>query len=267
MKQYNKLAILLLAATITGCGGTPQTAKVDTAAAATAPPEHEKASVPQPIAEPVSKVTVDDRVINHVPLDARKQIALTFDDGPDNKYTPKILDILKKNQIKATFFLVGEHAERYPDTVKRIAEEGHIIGNHTWDHQDLAKLPPESIHNEIAKTDEMIKKITGQSPSLFRAPYGAVNEQVKSDAASSGHMLIGWSVDTMDWDGKTVQQIMAAVKKEAAPGAIILQHSSGGKKGNLNNTVEALPQIIAYLKNNGYSFVTVPELLTSLKSN
>ncbi|TXK72399.1 polysaccharide deacetylase family protein [Paenibacillus sp. N3.4] len=202
----------------------------------------------------------EERVIHRVNTTERK-VALTFDDGPDNKYTPKILNILKTNDIKATFFVIGEHAEKYPEVMKRIAQEGHAIGNHSWDHANLAKLPNDRIKSEITDTDTKINSIVNQVPVLFRAPYGVVNNEIKNIAASTGHQIIGWSVDTLDWDGKSVAQILAALKKEVKPGAIILQHSAGGKGGNLGNTIEALPQIITYLKQNGYSFATVPDLL------
>ncbi|WP_197080890.1 polysaccharide deacetylase family protein [Gordoniibacillus kamchatkensis] len=112
------------------------------------------------------------------------------------------------------------------------------------------------------ETDTVLERLTGAKPTLFRAPYGAVSADVTTAAAETGHLMIGWSVDTMDWDGKNVAQILAAVRKEGKPGSIVLQHSAGGKNGNLSNTVAALPQIISYFQKNGYAFVTVPELLS-----
>jgi peptidoglycan-N-acetylglucosamine deacetylase len=192
-----------------------------------------------------------------------KKVALTFDDGPDNKFTPRILDVLKKHQIHATFFVVGEHAKQYPAVMKRIAEEGHIIGNHSWGHLNLTELTEDKIRSEIVNTDDTIATLTNQTPILLRAPYGAVNVNVVKQAESSNLKIIGWSVDTLDWDGKSVAQILENVRKEVRPGAIILQHSAGGKKGDLSNTVAALPEIISYLEQKGYTFCTVPELLAS----
>jgi polysaccharide deacetylase family sporulation protein PdaB len=190
-----------------------------------------------------------------------KQVALTFDDGPDSRYTVKILDILKKYDVKATFFVIGQHAAANPEVMKRMVKEGHQIGNHSWDHVDLTKLGADSLKDEINKTDDKIKEYTGNKTQLIRAPYGALSGLVASTAAESEHKFIGWSVDTRDWEGVSASQILDNVKKELKPGAIILQHSAGGKHGNLANTVEALPKIIEYLKESGYRMVTVSELL------
>jgi peptidoglycan-N-acetylglucosamine deacetylase len=255
------LAIVII---MNGCGSS--NAKDAKATPIAAAPIHQEAQPDvRSAAVKKSDAPSDVRVINHAKTSDRK-IALTFDDGPDDKYTPKILDILKSNGIKATFFVIGEHAEKYPQMIQRSAQEGHVIGNHSWDHPNLAKLSSDQVQAEIGKTDDVIKHIVGQSPSLFRAPYGVVNDEVRTDAANTGHQLIGWSVDTLDWDGKNASQIVSAVKKEVKPGAIILQHSAGGKHGNLDSTIEALPQIISYLKHNGYTFVTVPELLSEEKT-
>lgn len=190
-----------------------------------------------------------------------KKIALTFDDGPDAKYTGQILDILKQYNIKATFFVIGKRVSAYPETVRRIANEGHAIGNHTWSHPDLTKISQKDFLSQLNETNSLLKKIIGYTPLIVRPPFGSVNATVIQEAKTEGLKLITWSVDTRDWEGISKEKIMENVKKEVKPGGIILQHSSGGKNGNLSNTVEALPQIIEYLKENHYEFVTVPELL------
>jgi len=190
-----------------------------------------------------------------------KQIALTFDDGPDKTYTPQVLDILKEHDIKATFFVVGIQIAKYGDVLKRIQKEGHAIGNHSYHHAKLTECSPDQIAEEIAKTDEALRKVLGSGTDLFRAPYGATNEQVKNTVASAKQELVHWTVDTRDWAGTPPEQIMEIVKKQAKPGGIILMHSFGGKDGKLDNTVQVLPQMIDYLKQKGYTFVTVPELL------
>jgi peptidoglycan/xylan/chitin deacetylase (PgdA/CDA1 family) len=190
-----------------------------------------------------------------------KQAALTFDDGPDVYYTTKILDILSKNKIRATFFIVGQRAEKHPEIIKRIVNDGHTIGNHSWDHPDLNKLTPEKVKFELDQTSNLLCSITGFQTHLFRPPYGAASQSVVNELASMGYKVIDWSVDTRDWAGTPPAIIMEYVKKELKPGGIILEHCAGGKNDNLDNTVKALPEIISYAKNQGYTFVTIPELL------
>ncbi len=194
---------------------------------------------------------------------AQKQVALTFDDGPDTDFTPKILDVLRKNNVKATFFIVGKRAAAHPEMVKLIAAEGHAIGNHTWDHPDLVKLTPDQIKSEIDRTEQQLHSILGYLPSLFRPPYGAATHNDVAIIAALGYKVIDWSVDTRDWAGVPVATIMDNVHKEVKPGGIILEHCAGGKGEDLNNTVQALPQIIAYLRANGYTFVTVPQMINT----
>ncbi|MEK8130937.1 polysaccharide deacetylase family protein [Paenibacillus filicis] len=191
---------------------------------------------------------------------AAKQVALTFDDGPDTKFTPEILDILKKYQVKATFFVVGTQVSKHPDMLKRILDEGHAIGNHSMTHANFTKLSTERIDREIEETDKLIRQATGTTTPLFRAPYGAAPDILKKHLKALDRPLIGWTVDTRDWSGLSPADMMGIIRKQIKPGGIILMHSFGGKKGDLSNTVTALPQAIEYLKAQGYSLVTVPEL-------
>lgn len=190
-----------------------------------------------------------------------KRVALTFDDGPDKKYTPLILDVLKKREVKATFFVVGIQVAKYGDVLKRITAEGHAIGNHSWDHADLTKRTAEQIAEQIGKTDNAIHKALGTGTDLFRPPYGAADDKVKKSAEAAHQHLVQWTVDTRDWAGTTPEEILEKVKKQTKPDGIILMHCFGGKNGKLDNTVEALPKMIDYLKEEGYTFVTVPELM------
>jgi polysaccharide deacetylase family sporulation protein PdaB len=239
---------------VAGCGKHPSSTTVS---ASQEKPPVDAAAASQPIVPLNNQLS---KVFFHAST-KEKEVALTFDDGPDDKYTPRVLDILKNYHIHATFFLVGEHAEKYPQMVKRIAQEGHEIGNHTWDHSDLTKLSKEQITQEVTKTDDVINKAADITPKLFRAPYGAVNKDVLAISETSGHQTIGWSVDTLDWDGKTVSEILHNVDKETGPGGIILMHSAGGKGGHLEHTVEALPTLIHNLEQKGYRFVQVSDLL------
>ncbi len=185
---------------------------------------------------------------------------MTFDDGPDSITTPKILDILKENGIKATFFIVGTQAKAHPDMVRRIEEEGHAIGNHSWSHPHFDKMPTEDALKQIDDAQEQLESIIGYYPSMVRPPYGALTKDEEKAIHDKGLDIIDWSVDTMDWSGVSAKEILELVHDELYPGGIILQHCSGGKD-HLSNTIEALKQMIPDLTEQGYTFVTVPELL------
>ncbi|GIO34801.1 MULTISPECIES: N-acetylmuramoyl-L-alanine amidase [Paenibacillus] len=189
-----------------------------------------------------------------------KQVALTFDDGPDKIVTPKILDILKENKIKATFFILGNRAKTQPDLVRRIVEEGHAIGNHSWSHPNFDQISVDQALKEVEDTQATLEDAVGFRPILFRPPYGALSKD-KLDAIHQQDLaVVNWTVDTMDWSGVSSKEIMRLVRKELKPGGIVLQHTANGKN-HLANTIEALQQMIPELKAEGYSFVTVPELL------
>ena len=185
-------------------------------------------------------------------------LALTFDDGPDPDFTPAILDKLKKYDVKATFFLLGNNIEKYPEIAKRIAEEGHVIGNHTYSHPNLTQVSDEVYHDEIKKADELIKKYAGYYPRFFRPTYGAINENQVAWATNEKMMIIQWSVDTLDWEGKSAEEISRTVAGNALPGGIILQHNASGVP--LQGSVEALDLIIPQMKNKGVTFVTLAEM-------
>jgi peptidoglycan/xylan/chitin deacetylase (PgdA/CDA1 family) len=190
-----------------------------------------------------------------------KRVALTFDDGPDNFYTPRILDILHAKGINATFFMVGKEAKRYPDMVKRIVNEGNAIGNHSWDHPKLWTLSNAQITQEIISTENEIEQITGQRTTLFRPPYGRVTPADINLIHNMGYRIVDWSVDTLDWKGTSAPTILQYVNKEVSPGGIILEHCLAGRRGELNGTLQALPQIIDRLQSQGYQFVTIPTLI------
>ena len=177
-------------------------------------------------------------------------VALTFDDGP-SIYTEGLLDILKENDVKATFFIIGQSARIQSETVNRIFEEGHEIGNHTWNHPNLTQLSDESIQQQIQQTDDIVTQIIGEPTQHLRPPYGAYNDRVRE---VSGLPIIFWSVDPMDWKDRDAE-IVAARIIESPVGAIILSHDIH------KTTVAAVPAIIAALKERGIHFVTVTKLL------
>ncbi|MEI7025076.1 polysaccharide deacetylase family protein [Paenibacillus sp. y28] len=187
-----------------------------------------------------------------------KLVALTFDDGPDDRYTPAILSILHKYQVKATFFVVGEQTKRFGSVLKRIVQEGHAVGNHSFSHADLTKITEAEIQNQVNETDKLIREAVGFTPKLFRAPYGAVDDRMRPALQDSGRSIVGWTVDTRDWAGTPVKTMRELVNEHTKPGGIILMHSFGGK--SISHTVELLPLIIEDLRKKGYSFVTIPEL-------
>jgi delta-lactam-biosynthetic de-N-acetylase len=197
-----------------------------------------------------------------------KRVALTFDDGPDSHYTVKILDILKREQVPATFFVLGKLCKRNPHVLQRMVREGHCIGNHSWDHPDFTDVSAIEMMSQLKRTNEIIRRITGKTPVLVRPPFGTMNQNVKREIAKYGFTIIHWSLDTKDWRGTSAQKILQTVQKKIGPGDIILQHSAGGI-AHLDGTVKALPEIIHLLKKEGYEIVTIEQLLhtSAYKSN
>lgn len=189
----------------------------------------------------------------------QKQVAFTFDDGPDTHFTKQILEILKKEQVPATFFVTGNNVKAHPEMLQRIAEEGHSIGNHSWNHPQLNKMKAASVNQQISTTNDAIQKVTGKKPTLFRPPYGAFNQMVLGEVKKHNMKVILWSVDTRDWDNPTKDEIMEVFHKQVSPGGIVLQHNAGN--AGLKETVNALPNMIHELKRQGYRFVTVDQLL------
>ncbi|CAM3721442.1 peptidoglycan-N-acetylglucosamine deacetylase [Cytobacillus oceanisediminis] len=194
----------------------------------------------------------------------KAEVALTFDDGPDFVHTPLILDKLKKYGVKATFFLLGENVEKYPDVVKRMAAEGHVVGNHSYDHPNFVKVSNEEYHDQILKTGEMIQKLTGYFPKFIRPPYGSINEEKLKWATEQRFMIIQWSIDTLDWKGTSAEAISVNIFANAFPGSIILQHSAPSE-AKLQGSVEALELIIPQLQSKGARFVTLPEMFSTSK--
>ncbi|MTJ47401.1 polysaccharide deacetylase family protein [Dolichospermum sp. UHCC 0259] len=187
-----------------------------------------------------------------------KVIALTIDDGPWPKTTAEMLDILKQNQVKATFFWVGSALKENPEIGKRVVAEGHAIGNHTWHHW-YRKMDEATAKSEIEKTNELIYQTTGVKTSFFRPPGGYLNNGLAAYAKSQQNSVVMWSVTSADTDPRAKYQVFVKnVIRDAKPGAIVLMHDGGG---NRERTVKALPAIISGLKQQGYRFVTVPELL------
>jgi len=182
-----------------------------------------------------------------------KVIALTFDDGP-GPYTAQLLDILDQHGAKATFFLIGSKVSAQADVLRRMHARGHQLGNHSWSHPELPKLPIDQIAGEIDRTNEAIRQATGVKPSILRPPYGAVNGVVLEQIRARGMSSILWSVDTRDWADRNSQIVCSRAVAGAHPGAVILMHDIH------QTSVGAVPCILSALKQQGYSFVTIQRL-------
>lgn len=191
----------------------------------------------------------------------RKHIALTFDDGPDNTWTPQILSVLSEYNVTATFNCVGQQIYYYPEVFRRIIEDGHIVENHSWAHPNFTKIPLSEARYQLERTSWFMERIAGIRPTLFRPPYGAMNQDVINLVLSLGYRILYWDVDSLDWEGITARQVAANVLAHTRAGSIILMHFAGGKNGNLEGTVLALPSIITTLQREGLSFLTVSDLL------
>ena len=180
------------------------------------------------------------------------KIALTFDDGPNEKSTGRLLDGLKERGIKATFFLIGEYAKENPDLVKRMDEEGHLIGNHTYHHVEITNLSDEEAKAEIMDTDKVVYSITGKHIEYMRPPFGLWKEILEQELDV---MPVLWTVDPLDWTTKNVDEIVNRVVTETQEDDIILLHDC------YETSVDAAFRIIDILKKEGFEFVTVDELV------
>lgn len=202
--------------------------------------------------EPVAEQTMAEADAGKNTGEESKKIALTFDDGPHPVYTPQMLRILKEKKIPATFFLLGQNVEKYGELVKKIAEEGHLIGNHTYHHVQITTLPAEQACEEIDRTSRLIEELTGEGTEYVRPPFGTWNEGLEADLDL---IPVMWTIDTLDWTTENVDWIVRQVMKNAEENGIILMHDS------YRSTVEAAERIIPLLEAEGFEFVTVDEVI------
>ncbi len=209
-------------------------------------------------AEPVTELPKTDKD-PHFPIyssgpNHSNMVALTFDDGPHPVFTPRVLDELRKRNVKATFFLLGDLVRRYPWVVRQIMAEGHEIGNHTYDHRLLTAMTNELIEKEITETQNQIKNITGSEPTLFRPPYGVFRPDTKAIFREHNLNVVLWSVDPRDWRIRNQERITQIVTKQTRGGSIVLCHDIH------KTTLDALPQILDTLQAEGYEFATVSQM-------
>ena len=183
---------------------------------------------------------------------AHPEVALTFDDGPSPKYTPLLLDGLKERNVRATFFLLGKNVKENQELVQRMQAEGHLLGNHTYNHVQLNKIPETTARQEILKTNNEIYEATGNYPEYMRPPYGAWKKNMELCVEM---LPVFWDIDTLDWKSQNVDAILKAAGESPKDGSIILMHDE------YQTSVEAALLLVDRLKEKGYEFVTVDELI------
>ncbi|GHB74904.1 hypothetical protein GCM10010331_73490 [Streptomyces xanthochromogenes] len=264
---------------ITGCLGAAAAVRVltaeDTVAPATAPRAAPQAAGPQAVAPPVRASAyrlepmtayippryhtalppVRTRPFLSMPQLGERSMVLTFDDGPDPRYTPGILKTLREHDVRAVFFLCGEMATDNRDLVREMRDDGHVVGNHTWTHPQLNKTASALIRSEIGRTSEVIEQTLGEAPQWFRAPYGAWNRNVFEIQAEMGMEPLAWTVDTLDWTTPGTPTIISRVLEGAAPGVVVLSHDAGGDR---SQSVAALRTYLPELLKQGYELKVPP---------
>lgn len=263
------LPLLLLAGLLAACGvkpqPVPQQPPAQTPAATT--PEPPKTTEPaQPATPPVDPIQamgwyesdIGYPMISDDPKAADVKVAmLTFDDGPTKDVTPRILDVLKQEKIRAIFFVTGYSIDQAPDMLKRIADEGHIIGVHTMTHPDLATLSQAEQRKEIEPVMTKVKELTGITPTYIRPPFGSYNRDLLALCKELGLTVTTWSNGSLDWDKldkdghKDPQKVVDSVLEQLSPGSNILMHDTH------QHTADALPMVIKALRDKGYHFVTL----------
>lgn len=213
---------------------------------------------------PVSNIVLQQRYPEIVVLrgpETENKVALTFDDGPDPRFTPQILDVLSEYGVQATFFVMGARAEANPELTRRIIDEGHIVGNHTYFHPNLVEEGDvATLRTEVSRTEDALADIIGYRTKLFRAPYGFLYNELVEALGEMDYTVVGWSVDSLDWRERPAEETAYNVISNSGPGSVILMHDGAESDGDRTSTVEALRQIIPALQEQGLEFVTVPEL-------
>lgn len=211
-----------------------------------------------PARPPTAKPAVRTRPFLELPADASTggAMVLTFDDGPDPRYTPAILDTLARYGVRAMFFVCGEMATDHRDLLRRMASEGHVIGNHTWTHPLIPALSRPALASEIGRTSDVVQRTVGEAPLWFRAPYGAWNRAAFEIGAELGMEPLAWTVDTLDWKEPGTATIVSRVLEGAGSGVIVLSHDAGGDR---SQSVHALGAYLPHLLARGYR-MTLPPL-------
>lgn len=207
---------------------------------------------------PAMQAAQTDRILPIYSVERdNKTVALSFDAAWGNEDTQQLIDILTDHGVKATFFLVGQWVDRYPESVKALADAGMDVMNHSDDHAHFSQLSEQDIISNVNACNDKIEAVTGTRPTLFRCPYGEYDNHVVSAVNSMGMHVIQWNVDSLDWKELSAQEITARVTKQVVPGSIILFHNAA------LHTPKALPGIIEYLQQEGYEILPVSQLILS----
>lgn len=194
-----------------------------------------------------------------------KQLALTYDDGPNDPYTLRLLEVLAKHGVRATFFVIGRFACQRPNILREVHQQGHVIGNHTFSHPLLTFKAPAEIEMELTKSQQAISDAIGQRPNLFRPPFGGRRPAVLRTARKLGLEPVMWNVAGNDWQAQSAGHIERKVTQAITGGDVILLHDGGHKKlgADRSHTVAASDKIICRYKSEGYEFVTIPEMMAN----
>jgi peptidoglycan-N-acetylglucosamine deacetylase len=186
-----------------------------------------------------------------------KKISLTFDDGPDDSITPRIIEILQQYKVKGNFFFIGSEAEKHPQVVKNAYKNGNLVLSHSYHHVDLSVLDKEQQLEEITRAGSALQSLIGKEPAMIRPPYGETNETLMKNAELKGYSIIIWSIDTLDWSQMEADNIIRNVTNHLRNGDIILMHSDSEK----TETAKALPKIIEAIQERDFQIVGLDELL------
>jgi len=191
----------------------------------------------------------------HNPLETKKKIALTFDDGPTS-YTLQVLELLKRYNAKATFFCIGKNIEIHPEIIKQIINEGHLVGNHSYSHSKFFDFyNANKITDELRKTDQLLEKFTSKKINFFRPPYGVTTPSIRRALKTTGHKVIGWNIRSLDGRIKNHDLIFNRIIKRVSPGGIVLLHDTA------QHSVLVLEQFLQFLQQNNYEVISIEELL------
>lgn len=189
------------------------------------------------------------------PLETEKKIALTFDDGPST-FTLEVLELLKKYDVKATFFCIGKNIEAHPEILKQIIADGHLVGNHSYSHSKFFDFyNAKKIQEEIQKTDELLEKYTSKKINFFRPPYGVTTPSIRRALEKTKHKVIGWNIRSLDGGTKNQELIFNRIIKRLSPGGIVLLHDTA------SHSVLVLEQFLQFLQQNNYKVISIEELL------